>query len=338
MTPNLRAAANAKSIVEDISQPLIVAQGDWSDPIPYFKVQLRVDPSLAYEMTFSIPGDALPSLARQVTAFVNGRQCGVTASRTKDWNLVLPISTAILDGHFVHSVDVVLPEPTAIRFGQVIPVALHRTARPSKTAFASPKVVDETEPASQVVREANAASVVSSQPLAAPTRVPDPAGDLAAPAPAPFATARHAFGTAKLAELRNIGAISILTLELIDAMLGGVPMLPFYLKIIRENSFFALELRERDGAFQLFDRFPVGMTASDDFGNHMTLFVDPQGMAMQHLPGLKGMGTAKLEELLLCLPEAITVVAKVDARLTEDGTVWSDVARTIGQSLLTMLK
>ncbi|MBC7477580.1 MAG: hypothetical protein H7317_05730 [Pseudorhodobacter sp.] len=311
VSPDQRTTANAKSIIEDIAPPL--QPGIWSDPVQHFSLRLRLDPTLNYEVTFALPGDTAPSVSRQISAFLGGVHLVPAVTRGDDWAVVLPLSARQLAGSFVHVVDVVLPAVTPIRFGEVRLVAAKRLVRASKAAPLS-VIITPVQPSIS------------------------PAAPVAVEAAPPQVMAGASFGTAKLAEFRNVGRIAILTLELTDAVLGGITLRPFYLKLLRESSYVALELRERDGAFQLLDSFPMGLTAADDFGNHLTVFVDTKGRLMQPMTGLRGLGTAKLEQLLDCLPQAIRSATDAGVALIDDPAVWTEVAERIGAALQRVLQ
>lgn len=312
VSPDQRATANAKSITEDISPPL--EPGVWSDPVQHFSLRLRLDPTLNYEVTFTLPHDTAPSVGRQISAFLGGVQLVPAVTRGDDWAVVLPLSARQLAGSFVHMVDVILPAVTPICFGEVRLVAAKKLVRASKATVMA-------APAATPVQPSN-----------------NPAAPIAVEAAPPQASAGASYGTAKLAEFRNVGRISILTLELTDAVLGGIKLRPFYLKLLRESTYVALELRERDGAFQLLDSFPMGLTAADDFGNHLTVFVDGNGRMVQSMTGLRALGTAKLEQLLTCLPQAILSATGAGVAQIDDPAIWTEVAERIGTALQAVLQ
>ncbi len=140
-------------------------------------------------------------------------------TRGVDWSVVLPLPARLLAGSFVHAVDVVLPAECRIRFGEVRLLTPQRPVRASKTAAPVAALLAATAPPGS-----------------------GPAAPVVVEAAPPMMIPGAAYGTAKLAEFHNVGRIAILTLELSDAVLGGIRLRPFYLKLLRESTYVALEL------------------------------------------------------------------------------------------------
>lgn len=122
--------------------------------------------------------------------------------------------------------------------------------------------------------------------------------------------------------VENFDELAFANLHVRDFTIQGRKLADFHVKVMRGENFYALELRERDGGFQLVrDPDPEAIQA-DDWGSRLTLFVGPDGTCTGWQPHLLAADTTGLEAFLAALPNGIAA-----SGLTEEN--WVAAARTL---------
>ncbi|MCB1342349.1 MAG: hypothetical protein KDK24_15035 [Pseudooceanicola sp.] len=140
----------------------------------------------------------------------------------------------------------------------------------------------------------------------APVQRTETARPVAPPRPVLAAAPRRRTGARwSCSQVQDVGSATFANLRVTGAVFGNRVLSDFHIKLFRSDTFFAVELRERDGAFQLLRDPDPAHVHKDDWGAAITLFTDPEGRCTGARPGDIAADVSALLAILDEMPEGV---------------------------------
>jgi len=347
VTPDENATTDLVTIIECMSPTLPLVAGSWSAPVRHCTIDLRFDPRRDHEVVLCLPQKTSPAVARRAEGFVGGRPVSLRVDSAGDWRLRFLLPARVLDGRYLHTFDLVLPEAAPLRLegvGYAQPSSAPVASEAAATAVV-PQTPDKTalvqEPVSPVVADAPAQPVPAPSPDDAPTvsepsdppKKPDPRQEPSVVFPdQPALTAE--FGDHRISDISQIEDLSVMTLNLSGSAFQGIRMNRLFIRLLRSKAYAAIEFRERDGAFQLFSQAPVTSVKQDDFGKFLMIFIGSNGTARLDHEMLKQLADGVVADLLAVLPKIVAGATPDDGVTLNDRQAWVDQAQMIQAAVL----
>lgn len=290
----------------------------WSAPLTSGSWHASLPPGQDCVIGFRVEGTAAPQEVAQLQIFANGQVVIPRLHRDSDWQVQVCLPGAATLGHAQLVLDIVLATPARVQMQSLLWTRGRRSAVPQDAA-AQPELQPELRPESRPEPETRPKPAA---PVTAPVTAP-----ITTPMPAQAPQAANASWSCDRVE--NFGALSFINPRITGFTLGQRVLGDFHIKIMRTEASVALELRERDGAFQLLHRPDPDMVHSDEWGEVITLFADHDGACTGAAPGAVAQNADALLALLAQMPDGLAGVDLPRGELAD----WQAAARTLTRAL-----
>lgn len=262
--------------------------GSWNCP---------VQPGYDCIIAFRLAAPLEAQFAKACKLFVNGQPAGLRIQQRRGhWQgqaLLTAGSPCLNQAKTSLDIDLVLPAPARIQMQEMLWLRPGHADEAQLPAAA--QKVCATEPSQQDTADPTETPVLAeSAPSAPPLTVKLP-------------EFRETAAQWSCSQAENFDKFSFVNLRVQGFQVGGRTLADFYVKVLRGENFYALELREADGAFQLLDRPFDEAVKNDDWGKKVSFFVTPEGAHKGPRPDAVAEGISGLITLLEELPSGIEV-------------------------------
>lgn len=263
----------------------------WSGPFTHASWTGDLQSSGDCVIGFAAEGTLSPDEAAQMQVFANGQPIPVRLYRDGDWQAQVCLPAATTQGHI--ELDITLPLKARIRMRPLVWTQENAATRVADPHNAAPDATPDQ----------------GTTPPPDPEPVPDPEPEQSAAAPATTpATPDQDIATDALwtcDSQETFDTMSFINLRISGFSLGHRMLEDFHVKILRGQTYLALELRDLDNAFQLVDQPNPDQVHNDDWGAVIRLFADHNGTCTGAPPHSIAAGTEGLMALIATLPSGV---------------------------------
>lgn len=317
ISPEDRPAPIQATRIEGTSPDLDVTPGTFSAPLTYATLKLRADPRQSCVLSFDLPAETPPDVAREVSAFLNGQSLAVDITKDTEWHGQILLPARELRTAFTHDIDLVFGTATQIRITGIAP------RNPAAAKSLAPVALSGSTPLSLPSNIRHVAPPPMTLPaLQPPSSADDPSSTVA-------------YEAVSIVEVYDTPGFRFLNLSLQGAVINGVDMGLFYFKLLLGDQFIAIELHEHEGAFQLLDQVSGMSLTTDNNDRCIKIFYDRDGNLGGAPLSQLAKNTTRLSSMLAALPKLVTDAAKTFTKAPLDVADWKKAAKNIARCTVT---